>query len=145
MKAHSHALQSTLDYTCSCSNGTTISQTDMAQYEQTVPGQMCRFWYDACNNATFGANGEGNRAEQFKCEQARDQNCGKQVFNDTASSTASASSSATGTSSPTSGTATGAAATGSGTSTPSSAAIAKLALGTPALAGGLLAVFGLAL
>ena len=120
----------------------------MAKYEQTVPGQMCRFWYDACTNATFGANGEGNRAEQFKCDQARDNNCGQLKFNNSEDASATASSSASGTgASQTSGSATGsgAAATGSNTATPSSGAIAQLALGTPILAGGLLAVFGLAL
>lgn len=119
----------------------------MAKYEQTVPGQMCRFWYDACNNATFGANGEGNRAEQYKCEQARDQNCGTLTFNNSADASTSASASSSGSgASQTSGSATGsAAATGSSTAAPSSGAMANLALGTPVLAGGLLAIFGLAL
>ncbi|KAF3005926.1 hypothetical protein E8E13_009863 [Curvularia kusanoi] len=140
---------STLDYKCSCNNGTTISNDAMKTYQQTVPAQMCYFWYNACINATIGANGEGNAAEQFQCTQARNSQCGNTTFDESsdgsssqASSTSSSSGGASRTSSAASG-ASGAAATGS--ARPSSAADLLQALGTPALAGGLLAFFGLAL
>ncbi|KAG9206348.1 hypothetical protein G6514_005075 [Epicoccum nigrum] len=139
---------STLDYKCACSNGTTIANDVMATYEQTVPAQMCYFWYDACINATIGANGEGNAAQQFQCRQTRDAECGTRKFDESSDGSASESSSATGGASKTSASVseTGAAATGSSTSTPSTgAAMANFAMGTPVLAGGLLAIFGLAL
>lgn len=121
----------------------------MRLYEQTVPGQMCIFWYDACINATIGTNGEGDRTQQTACREARASQCGTLKFdesdNDTDSSTASASGTATRSSSG-SATGTGASSTATGTAaTTSGAAVANLALGTPILAGGLLAVFGLAL
>jgi hypothetical protein len=143
------ALQSTLDYTCKCANGTTIADDIMKTYQQTVPAQMCYFWYDACINATINQQtGEGNAAQQFQCTQARNSECGNTTIDESSSgsSSTSASSSATRTSGAT-GSATGdASATSSSTAAASSgAAIANFALGTPALAGGLLAVFGLAL
>lgn len=117
----------------------------MKTYQQTVPAQMCYFWYDACINATIGANGEGNAAQQFQCTQARDSQCGNTTIDESSSGSSSASSSASGTASRTSGgsSATGASATGSSTAAASSGA--AVALGTPALAAGFLAIFGLAL
>ncbi|KAJ4317876.1 hypothetical protein N0V94_004706 [Neodidymelliopsis sp. IMI 364377] len=138
---------STLDYKCACSNGTDITSS-MSAYEQTVPAQMCYRWYDACINATIGANGEGNAAEQFACEQTRDSRCGSIKIDESGdSSSSSASSSATGTSRASGSGSSTASATGSGAAaaTSSGAAIANFAMGTPALAGGLLAIFGLAL
>lgn len=117
----------------------------MKTYQQTVPAQMCYFWYDACINATIGANGEGNAAQQFQCTQARNSQCGNTTFDESSDGSStqasgSATSSATGGASRTSATGS---ATGSSTAAASSGA--AVALGTPALAAGLLAVFGLAL
>jgi hypothetical protein len=88
---------------------------------------MCRFWYDACVNAT-----NQNAAQLFECERARDTKCGNLTIDDSgASSSASASTSAGASSS---------------TPTPSQGAAANFAqYGAPILAGGLLAVFGIAL
>ncbi|CAO2648800.1 Nn.00g097490.m01.CDS01 [Neocucurbitaria sp. VM-36] len=126
-----------LSFTCKCSNGTDIS-SNLADYQQSVPGLMCRYWFDACINAT------GTDASlQFQCIQARDTQCGNQTIDDDdSSSTASASASST--ASRTSGSS--ASSTASDAASSSTAAAATLALyGTPALAGGLLALFGLAL
>ena len=117
----------------------------MKTYQQTVPAQMCYFWYDACINATIGANGEGNAAQQFQCTQARDSQCGNTTFDESSDGSSSqASGSATGSAT---GTASRTSATGSatGSSTAAASSGAAVALGTPALAAGLLAVFGLAL
>lgn len=120
----------------------------MAEYQQTVPAQMCYFWYNTCINATIGANGEGDRQQQFECRQARDSQCGNITIDESGdddSSSASASPSSTG-ASQTSGGSSQSSSTASSTAAASSgAAIANFALGTPALAGGLLAIFGLAL
>ncbi|KAF2034712.1 hypothetical protein EK21DRAFT_97348 [Setomelanomma holmii] len=128
----------TLEYTCRCSNGTSFAGSTMAPYQQSVPALMCRYWYGVCVNAT-----NQNLAQQFQCEQARDANCGNLTVNDagavsssgapmsaTASRTSGASSSPTGSH-------TAAASTG--------AAVAFAQYGAPILAGGLLAVFGIAL
>jgi hypothetical protein len=116
----------------------------MSEYEQTVPSQMCYFWYDTCVNATIGPNGEGNLAQQFNCETARNNTCGT-IKIDESESSSSASPSATRSST---GSASGSAAsttpTGSAAAS-AGAAVANFAVGTPALAGGLLAIFGLAL
>ncbi|KAF2630732.1 hypothetical protein BU25DRAFT_361836 [Macroventuria anomochaeta] len=141
---------STLEYTCKCSNGTTIAEDTMKTYQQTVPAQMCYFWYDACINATINpTTKEGNAAQQFQCTQARDAQCGNTTIDESSSGSSSASASASGSGSASRTSAasgTGAAATGSSTAAASAgAAVANFALGTPALAGGLLAIFGLAL
>ncbi|KAF1943443.1 hypothetical protein EJ02DRAFT_453346 [Clathrospora elynae] len=131
-----------LDFSCKCSNGTDVSSV-MPQYQQSVPGQMCRFWYNACIQAA-----PNDAAGQFTCETARDQQCGNKTTSDATdagnqdSSSASASSGASSTSS--SPSSTGSA--GAATSSTAPAAAANLAVyGAPALIGGLLAVFGLAL
>ena len=140
-------MQATLDYTCECSNGTTIGDSVMTDYQQTVPAQMCYYWYDACINATINpSTGEGNAAQQFQCTQARDSQCGNITIDE--SSTGSPSSSASGSASATGASATGTGASATGSASPAAsagAAIANFALGTPAMAAGLLAVFGLAL
>ena len=120
----------------------------MKTYQQTVPAQMCYYWYDACINATINTQtGEGNAAQQFQCTQARDSQCGNTTIDESSSGSSSASASGSGsTATRTASGTSGASATGSSTAAASSgAAIANFALGTPALAGGLLAVFGLAL
>ena len=116
----------------------------MSAYEQTVPAQMCYFWFNTCINATIGPNGEGNAQQQFQCEQARNDSCGS-IKIDESASTSSASPSATRSAS---GDATGtsASATGSSTAAASSgAAVANFGLDTSTLAGGLLAIFGFVL
>jgi cobalamin biosynthesis Mg chelatase CobN len=140
--------QTTLEFECKCSNGTDL-QSSLTDYEQSVPGQMCRAWFEACKNAApDDADG------QFACEQAEEQNCGKLTIQDatdagnggsssSASGSATSSSpSATGSDSP-SGTETSEA---SATSESAEGAAANLmTYGTPALVGGLFAIFGFAL
>ncbi|KAF1360159.1 hypothetical protein EJ07DRAFT_117042 [Lizonia empirigonia] len=135
----------TLDYTCKCSNGTDISSS-MSTYQQTVPAQMCYYWFNTCINATIGANGEGNAAEQYNCEQARDSKCGNTTIDDSSSGSSSSAASSATPSSSGGASAASSSPTGSGSAAASSgAAVANFAFGTPALAGGLLAIFGLAL
>lgn len=116
----------------------------MSNYQQTVPAQMCLFWYDSCIAAT-GTDAEA----QFNCIQTRDARCGNDTVEGTVSdSTSSASPSGTNSPSGTSGSGSEASPTSSDSSAPanSQAAAASFATyGTPALAGGLLALFGLAL
>jgi hypothetical protein len=99
---------------------------------------MCRFWYNTCVTAA------GNKRDQlFECERARDARCGKLAIDD---SGASSSSSASPSSSPTARSSGGSTPTGSTTPSPSTGAAANFAqYGAPILAGGLLAVFGIAL
>jgi hypothetical protein len=137
--ANSAIAQETLEYTCECRNGTI---PDMPLYEQSVPGQMCRFWYDQCINAT-----NENLEFQVECQNQRDSRCGNLTTSDESdtSSTASAGPSATATGGDSGE-------TGSPTGAPSESptgAANTLALarnyGTPLLAGGIAAIFGLAL
>lgn len=118
----------------------------MKTYQQTVPAQMCYFWYDACINATIGANGEGNAAQQFQCTQARNSECGNTTFDESSDGSSSqASGSATGSSTGSPSRTSGASGSATGSSTAAASSGAAVILGTPALAAGLLAVFGLAL
>lgn len=113
----------------------------MALYQQSVPGQMCRFWFDQCINAT-----NENLEFQVECQSQRDTKCGNLTTSDAdETSTASAEPTAT----PTGG---DSEESGSPTGAPSESptgAANTLALarnyGTPLLAGGIAAVFGLAL
>jgi hypothetical protein len=131
---------STLQFTCKCQNGTSFAGASMAAYEQSVPALMCRFWYGQCVQAT-----NQNLAQQFQCEQARNANCGNLTVNDAgAVSSLAPSGSATATASRSSGASSSP--TGSTTPAASSGAAVPLAqYGAPILAGGLLAVFGIAL
>ncbi|KAJ4344605.1 uncharacterized protein N0V89_012349 [Didymosphaeria variabile] len=140
--------EDTLQYTCKCRNGT---EPTMAEYEQSVPGLMCRFWFDQCTNATIASNGEGNQAEQFACDTYRNQQCGNKTTADaeTTSSTTSGSSGASSTGSSdsateSSSTATSSAASGS-SSTPGAAVRLAQEFAAPVLAGGMIALFGIAL
>lgn len=112
----------------------------MKQYEQSVPGQMCRFWFDLCINATGS-----NLAEQFQCQQSRDTQCG----NLTTKAAESSSASTSGGPSRTSGGGDSPSSTAGGAGASQSSGAAALAFareyGTPALAGGMIALFGLAL
>lgn len=99
---------------------------------------MCRFWYGECVTAS------GSSAEQrFQCKQALDSQCGNLTI-DASGAVSTASASASGASA--SRTPTGSSSAGAASSTPTTGAAATLAqYGAPVLAGGLLAVFGLAL
>ncbi|USP79741.1 hypothetical protein yc1106_07015 [Curvularia clavata] len=138
---------STLKFSCKCRNGTDVSST-MSQYQQTVPGQMCLVWYSNC----ISASGTDATA-QFECEQARDNLCGNKTIEQAteagnSGSSSSGSSSASGSPSSTSGSSpspTGSAGAASSSSAPSGAAANLAMYSTSALAGGLLALFGLAL
>lgn len=128
--------QTTLQYTCKCQNGTDAGQA-IGAYQQSVPAQMCRFWYGKCVEAS-GSDAQ----KRFQCKNALDSQCGNLTIDDSgAVATASASQSAGASASRTP------AASGSGASpSPSTGAAAALAqYGAPILAGGLLAVFGIAL
>ncbi|CAN9450835.1 unnamed protein product [Alternaria alternata] len=121
----------TLEFSCDCRNGTDVSD-QMDAYQQTVPGLMCRYWYDQCIAATGS-----DAAAQFQCNQARDNECALPLLLAATAahplpaavpqdSTSEASASA-------------------GSSTPTGAAGRIAMYGTPALAGGLFALFGFAL
>jgi hypothetical protein len=116
----------------------------MDLYVQTVPGLMCRFWFDTCINATGT-----DLAAQFECTTARDNECGKLETDGAVVASSSASPSST--ASPTSGTAgssgTATAATTGAVSTGGAATAIAIAreYGTPLFAGGMVALFGLAL
>lgn len=131
--------QDTLEFKCECRNGTT---PDMSQYEQSVPGQMCRFWFDQCINAT-----NQNLEFQVSCQNERNAKCGNLTVEDGTSSSSAASAGPT--ASGTRGTGGGASATAAAPSSASSGAATAIAMareyGTPVLAGGMLAIFGLAL
>jgi hypothetical protein len=123
----------------------------MANYEQSVPGQMCRYWHDACINATFDPiTKEGNSEQQYACDTIRDQQCGNETTRDasTTSATTSAStrpsSTASSGSESESGSATSSTASGS-SSTPGAAVRLAQEFGAPVVAGGLIALFGIAL
>jgi hypothetical protein len=131
-------VQTSLETTCNCSNGTSLGTQQLAPYEQTVPGQMCRFWFDSCINATGS-----NLAAQFQCTSARDQQCGNLTTKNSAT-TSSAMRSATG-SSGSGGSSPSATGGSGGAPAASGAAVALAQYGTPILAGGLLAIFGIAM
>jgi hypothetical protein len=132
--------QDTLQYTCSCSNGTSLATAQLGQYEQTVPGLVCRDWFIACTAAT---NGTANaRQQQYQCDLARNEQCGNLTTRATASSS-SAMPSRTGGGG--GGNDASETQSGSAPSQSTGAAVAFATYGTPILAGGLLAVFGIAL
>ncbi|KAF1920053.1 hypothetical protein BDU57DRAFT_508147 [Ampelomyces quisqualis] len=127
----------TLEYSCKCSNGTDATSA-MTAYQQSVPGQMCRFWYGSCVEAS-GSNG----AARFQCEQARDARCGNLTIDDNGSIT-TGSATPSGGASRTSG-GSGSESGSAGPSQTSTGAAALAQYGAPILAGGFLAVFGIAL
>ncbi|KAL5121845.1 hypothetical protein ACEQ8H_000060 [Pleosporales sp. CAS-2024a] len=130
----------TLQFTCQCSNGTNAA-TAIAAYEQSVPAQMCEYWYGACVNAT-----DQRLAQQYECEKAKNATCGtrKTSGSSSGSSSSSASPSATRTGgSSSSNTSPSGAASSAPASKGAAASIAQY--GTSLVAAGLLALFGLAL
>jgi len=134
----------TLDFSCECRNGTNVSDS-MKKYEQSVDGQMCSYWYIQCIAATGS-----DAAAQFQCEQARDNECGTLTTSDaTDAGNAGASSSGSSPSATSSGSSSDSTETASASgasSTPTEGAAVRNAIyGTPALAGGLFALFGFAL
>ncbi|KAF2876555.1 hypothetical protein BDV95DRAFT_561044 [Massariosphaeria phaeospora] len=129
-----------LSFKCECRNGT---KPDMKNYEQSVPGQMCRFWFDRCIEAS------GQDVDtQFTCITQKQQNCGNLTSAGT-TPTSSGASSSTPTPSGSGGGGEQASQTGAAPSGQSSGAASALALareyGTPALAGGIIALLGFAL
>jgi hypothetical protein len=132
-------MQDTLEYVCECKNGT---KPQMENYEQSVPGQMCRFWFDRCIEAT-----NENLEFQIECRTQRDEKCGNLTSKpqaDQTSSSAESTASPTGTGAQGSASATDAAPSASATGAAAGLDIARN-YGTPLLVGGLAAFFGLAL
>jgi hypothetical protein len=132
-------MQSTLNYTCECKNGT---KPAMDLYEQSVPGQMCRFWYDTCINETGT-----DLAAQFQCKSDFDDKCGKltsdgEEVSSTTSTSASATASETGANS---ASATDASMTAASTGGAATAMAIAREYGTPLFAGGMVALFGFAI
>lgn len=123
----------------------------MNEFQQTVPGQMCRYWHDACINATIAPNGEGNQEQQFACDTIKAEECGNKTTKDADTSSSSSRSSRptatpTGTGSESGAEETSASASaGQTSSTPGAAIRIAQDFGTPVLAGGLIALFGIAL
>jgi hypothetical protein len=134
--------QTTLEYTCKCKNGT---EPDMTLYQQSVPAQMCLYWYGQCINAT-----NENKQQQLACVAERDSRCGNLTIDDqgaVSTTTREGSPTSTGGGGGSSGTA--GAATGTGAPSESSGAAIALHVardyGTPILGAGIMAIFGLAL
>ncbi|KAF1355276.1 hypothetical protein BDV97DRAFT_418969 [Delphinella strobiligena] len=142
----------TLNYTCTCSSGTT---PNISSYEQTLPFYICQQWVGDC------VLGHPNDLDgQTACQSVicGSGNASTAQSSSSASSSASSTSSAAASSSSAAASTTSAAAassgTGSATASSSAAATSKAAAaalsvaktyGTGALAAGMLAVFGLAL
>ncbi|OCL04968.1 hypothetical protein AOQ84DRAFT_345413 [Glonium stellatum] len=125
-----------LTYTCQCSDGTSPNISD---YQQSLPALMCEQWKTDCV-----ANSPNDLTGQTACLSVV---CGNKTTDDLSSSSSSAPS-ATAAPSSTSG-GNPSATVASATSSSSKAAATALALakefGTPALAMGIAAAFGLAL
>jgi hypothetical protein len=112
----------------------------MADFEQSVPGQMCRFWFDQCINAT-----NENLEQQVECQNQRQSFCGNRTSdNGESSPSATPSTTASSTGGDNSPSATGASPSSSSSGAATALAIAR-DYGTPILAGGIAAIFGLAL
>lgn len=116
----------------------------MSAYQQSLPAQECLVWVQRCV-----ANAPNDRVGQAFCHSFA---CGNQTFSASASTSAAAASgsgSAATTGSATTTTGSGSATSAAAQSTSSKAAATALAMakdyGTPALAAGMLALFGLAL
>ncbi|KAF2266408.1 hypothetical protein CC78DRAFT_531795 [Lojkania enalia] len=135
-RANSSCDAPTLQWTCVCSDGT---RPNMSDYQQSVPGLMCRRWFDDC----IAASGD-NLGEQEACKAIT---CGNRtaVLGSASSSAASTppATSTGGNDEPTN-TASGAGQSSSPTGGANALLFAR-DYGTPLLAGGLAAVFGLAL
>src|SRR4051812_920476 len=91
----------------------------MSKYQQTVPGLMCRTWYDQC----IAASGSSD-ATQFQCIQARDNLCGNLTTKD-ATNAGNAGSSASGSASGSASATSGSSPTGSSSSSASSSTPSK--------------------
>lgn len=122
-----------LRFTCECRNGT---KPDMSLYEQTIPGQMCRFWFRQCINAT-----NQNLDQQDFCRAEQSAKCGNLTTRSTTTASPSGGSPAT----TTGGGSADATSAGASPAT-SSPGVAALAIardfGTPLFAGGVVALFG---
>ena len=129
-------IQDNLNFTCECRNGT---KPNMALYQQSVPGQMCRFWFRQCINAT-----NQNLDQQEFCQAEQSAKCGNLTTRSTATTSPSGGASAT-----TSGGSADVTSTGAAPASSSPGAAAALAyareFGTPLFAGGIIALFGFAL
>lgn len=122
----------------------------MAEYQQSVPGLMCRYWFDGCTNATIGSNGEGNSAQQFACDTVRNQQCGNKTTRDASTTSARSSGGSAPTSTGSSGSSSGAgsqtsSAASESTSAPGAAVRLAQDFAAPVFAGGMIALFGIAL
>ncbi|KAF2474663.1 uncharacterized protein BDR25DRAFT_254995 [Lindgomyces ingoldianus] len=122
-----------LNFTCTCSDGTSPNMSD---YQQSVPALMCREWFSRC----IIASGE-NLDQQLLCKAVT---CGNKTTEGAVSTSAAASGGASST-----GGGGASATSGSPSAASSSGAATALAIareyGTPILAGGMAAVFGLVL
>jgi hypothetical protein len=132
-------LQTSLNYTCTCSNGTAPG---LIYYKQTLPTFICQEIYDECIAA--GAN---NAAAQKTCENNRMANCGTLDPTTYTAPVSSSSSSASATPTPTSD---GGASQTAVTTSSSKAAAATMAVvaaeyGSGLLVAGAAAAFGLLL
>lgn len=127
----------TLDFTCKCQNGT---EPDIGKYQQSVTAQMCNFWFGACINATGT-----NAAQQFQCEQAQKSQCGNLTIDESDSSSPSSTGGSRPTGSSGNNAPTGTGSNAASSSTGAAALMIANQYGTPALLGGMLAIFGLAL
>jgi hypothetical protein len=113
----------------------------MDLYEQSVPGQMCRFWFDTCITASGT-----DRIAQEQCKTERDDKCGTLTADGEETTTTSTSASATASeTAATSASSTDASMTAASTGGAATAVAIAREYGTPLFAGGMVALFGLAL
>ncbi|KAI9644950.1 hypothetical protein NHQ30_006985 [Ciborinia camelliae] len=128
----------TLDYNCTCSNGTAPG---LQYYTETMPTFICQTIFENCITA-----GENDAAAQKLCTEAKDKNCGTlSPDNYTAASTSSVSSSTASSTATSSATATSASASAATSKAAASALNIGREYGTGILAAGVAGVFGLLL
>ncbi|KAF2499839.1 hypothetical protein BU16DRAFT_524281 [Lophium mytilinum] len=130
-----------LTYTCECKDGT---KPNVTNYQQSLPAQMCLTWVEQCVNA--------NPNDLIGITACRAITCGNKTLDSAASSSSAAASSTAAPSSTgkASGSASVTAASATSTTSKGAAAAATAMglvkdFGTPVLAAGMMAVFGLAL
>jgi hypothetical protein len=124
-----------LTFTCTCSNG---NKPNMSDFQQSLPAQQCLVWYQQCIDS--------HPNDRFGQEACKSVQCGNRTTADLPQSSSSASSSPTGTAAQSSGPAS---ATSAAPSAATSGAAVALGFareyGTPVLAAGIMAAFGLGL
>ncbi|KAF2757219.1 hypothetical protein EJ05DRAFT_511943 [Pseudovirgaria hyperparasitica] len=141
--ASNDCMTSNLNYTCSCTNGT---DPDVSQYSESLPAYICREYVIQC----VAAVSDGDRDAIYQCRQVEG-TCGQLNASDPAdggsnpqASGSDSTPSATASSGDNAPSASNTGAPASATSGGAAAALGA-SYGTPAIAAGMLALFGLVL